>query len=91
MATFNSTESKLVDAEKSRGVPAPHIHLSATLAAMPQLERHIYEAAQAHLLDGYLLFEIIGQKCRIGMSMMDDASRQQVEGYIRKYIILAAE
>lgn len=61
------------------------------VAALPPLEHHLWEVAQANQLDGYILFERIGQRCPLGMSMLDDASLQLVENYIRKYVIVAAE
>lgn len=59
--------------------------------ALPPLEAHIFDAANAHLLDGYILFEIVGRNCPIMLSTMNDDARRQVEGYIRKYVIVSAE
>jgi hypothetical protein len=57
--------------------------------AMPPLERHLWEVAQAKLLDGYILFEIIGQHCPMVMSTGNDEAIKQVDAYIRKYVIVA--
>lgn len=54
------------------------------------LARHVWDVAQNKLLDGYILFEIIGQHCPLALATLDDASRDQVEQYIRKYVIVPA-
>jgi tetratricopeptide (TPR) repeat protein len=54
------------------------------------LARHVWDVAQNKLLDGYVLFEIIGQHCPMAMATLDDESREQVEQYIRKYVIVPA-
>ena len=61
------------------------------IAALPPLEAHLFEVAQANLLDAYILFEIIGRHCAISLSLMNDDARQMIEAYIRKYIIVAAD
>jgi len=55
------------------------------------LDQHLVDVLQAHLLDGYILFEIIGQHCPIGLSVLDDEAIRQIDGYIRKYVIVAAK
>ena len=59
--------------------------------AMPPLERHIFEVFQAQLLDGYILFEIIGQRCPMSLSLLGDDSLAQIEKYVRRYIVIPAE
>ena len=59
--------------------------------AMPPLAQHLYDVTQNHLLDGYIFFEIIGQHCPLGLATLDDASRDQIEQYIRKYVIVPAK
>ena len=59
--------------------------------ALAPLERHLFDVVRAELLDGYILFEIIGQHCPIMLSVMSDGARQQVEAYIRKFVIVAAD
>jgi len=64
--------------------------VGAKAEALPPLEAHLFDAANAHLLDGYILFEIVGRNCPIMLSTMNDDARRQVEGYIRKYVVVAA-
>lgn len=85
IGVYNATEAKL---EKQARTPVTE---KAVAAAMPPREAHIFDAAGAHLLDAYILFEIIGRNCPMMLSTMNDQARQQVEAYIRKYIIVAAE
>lgn len=59
--------------------------------ALPPLEAHIREVASQDLLPGYILFEIVGRNCPLALRVMDDAMKRQVEGYVRKYVIVAAE
>jgi tetratricopeptide (TPR) repeat protein len=59
--------------------------------ALPPLEAHIREVASQGLLPGYIMFEIVGRNCPVALRIMDDAMKQQVERYIRKYVIVAAE
>lgn len=84
MSVYNATGAKL----EKNGKP---ITEKDVVAALPPLEAHLFDAANAHLLDGYILFEIIGRNCPIMLSTMNDDARRQVEGYIRKYVIVAAE
>jgi tetratricopeptide (TPR) repeat protein len=88
---YNVTESRLENVEKERGVENPVIERKAVMDALPPLERHIFEAAEADLLDGYILFEIIGQRCPIAISILPPEPLQQIEAYIRKYVILPAK
>lgn len=59
------------------------------VAKMPPLERHLWDVAEANLLDGYILFEIIGQHCPMAMSTMSDDGVKDVDAYLRKYVIVA--
>jgi tetratricopeptide (TPR) repeat protein len=91
MAQYNATQAKLEEEQKQSGVAAPEIKEEEIMAALPPLESHLFEVAQAKLLDGYILFEIIGQHCPLAMSMMQDEVMPEAEAYIRKYVILPAE
>ena len=84
IAEFNSTESQLQKQKKPRTE-------KDVLAAMPARERHIYDASRAQLLDGYILFEIIGQRCPMAMAMLQDDTRKELEKYIRQYVVVAAD
>jgi tetratricopeptide (TPR) repeat protein len=80
---YNATETALQKKKK------PHSEKDV-VAALPPLEAHIWQAAQAGLLDGYILFEIIGTHCPLALSGMSDGARDQVDAYIRKYVIVLA-
>jgi hypothetical protein len=83
MGQYNATEGAL----GKKGKPKPT--KEEVIAAMPPLERHLWEVAEAHLLDGYILFEIVGQHCPLAISTGNDESIRQVDAYIRKYVIVA--
>ena len=85
MSVYNATQAKL---EKQVSAPVTE---KAVIAALPPREAHIFDAANAHLLDAYILFEIIGRNCSLMLSTMNDQARQQVEAYIRKYLIVARQ
>jgi hypothetical protein len=38
--------------------------------------------------DGYIFFEIIGQRCPLAMLSIDPESEKQLEAYVRKYVIV---
>lgn len=81
LATFNATEARLEQEGKGGDV----------VAALPARERHIYEVSRAQLLDGYILFEIIGQRCPLAMSLLQDDVRKELEKYIRAHVVVAEE
>jgi tetratricopeptide (TPR) repeat protein len=89
-SVYNATGTKLEEQAKARGASAAGITQKDVVAALPPLEAHLFDALESNLLDGYILFEIIGRDCPISLSLMSDGARQAVEGYIRKYIIVAA-
>lgn len=89
MSRYNQTEAAMEEEQKKRGVASPAVKEDETIAALAPLDRHLFDVAKAQLLDGYILFEIIGQHCPISLSLMDDASIKQVDGYIRRYVIVA--
>ncbi len=80
-ATLNATEARLKKEGKGGGA----------VAAMPARERHIYDVSRAQLLDGYILFEIIGQRCPMAMSLLQDDLTKELEKYIRAYVVVAEE
>lgn len=90
MSSMNKAQTQLEEEQKKKGVEKPEVKDEEVIAALPPLEHHIYDVAHDHLLDGYIIFEIIGQRCPLGMSMMAEESRQQVDAYIRKYVIVPA-
>lgn len=82
-SAYNATEAQVK--KKNRRATEEQI-----VAALPPLERHLLEVAQARLLDGYILFEIIGQHCPLSTAMLDDQSREQIAQYLRKFVIVPA-
>lgn len=60
---------------------------SAKAAASP-LEQHLLEVTKANLLEGYILFEIIGQHCPLSLAVLSEDVLQQMEAYIRRYVIV---
>lgn len=84
-AVYNATKAKL---QEKASAPVAQ---SDVVAALPPLEAHLHEVASEQLLVGYILFEIVGRNCPLGLRVMDDAMKRQVEGYIRKYVIVAAD
>jgi tetratricopeptide (TPR) repeat protein len=84
-SAYNATR---VDLQKQVSAPVTE---SAVIAALPPLEAHLREVASEDLLDGYILFEILGRNCPVALRLIDDAMKQQVERYVRKYVIVAEE
>jgi len=83
MATINQTQAALEERKKSQ------VSVEEAMAALPPREKHIHEVAKENLLDGYVLFEIIGRRCPLAMSILPDEARSELKAYIRKYIIVA--
>ena len=90
MSVYNATEAKLEEERKKSGKEG-EIKEDAIIAALPPLERHLFDIAREHMIDGYIFFEIIGQKCPLAISISDADTLKQIEAYIRKYVIVAAE
>ncbi|MCU1244103.1 MAG: hypothetical protein JWN02_13, partial [Acidobacteria bacterium] len=90
MTRYNRAENALVEAQKKKGVADPSIPEADILPAMDPLGRHLFQVAEAKLLDGYILFEVIGQHCPVAMSILDDQLLKELDTYIRTYVIAAA-
>jgi tetratricopeptide (TPR) repeat protein len=84
-SVYDATKTKL------QGKSSAPVAESKVIAALPALEAHLREVANEDLLLGYILFEIVGRNCPVALRVIDDAMTRQVEGYIRKYVIVAAE
>lgn len=82
-STLNATDARLRKEQKTS------IAENDVIAALPARERYLFDVAGADLLDGYILFEIIGQRCPIGMSLLNDDARRELEKYIRAYVVVA--
>jgi len=78
---YNRTHAQLEKEKKKTGK-------AEIVAAMPELERHLVDVAESQLLDGYILFEIMGQQCPLPLSMAGEDALKQIDGYIRKYVIV---
>jgi hypothetical protein len=55
-------ESSVIEARKKQGITKPEVTDAETIGALSPLDRHIYEVSKAGMLDGCILFEIIGQR-----------------------------
>ncbi|HKO02623.1 MAG TPA: hypothetical protein VJ032_13070 [Thermoanaerobaculia bacterium] len=78
---MNSTRKKLED---NGGKPKD----ADVVAALPDSLRFIREVSDKNLLDGYVLFEVLGQHCPDAIASLDDASRAELERYIRAYVVV---
>lgn len=56
-------------------------------AASP-LVRHLVEVLETGLFDGYVAFEILGQRCPIAAPMYPEELHQQVEKYVARYVVV---
>lgn len=88
---YNATEAKLIDERKKSGEANPVIPEREVRQALPPLERHLFDVAESQLIDGYILFEIVGRHCPLSLSTLSDEVLQQLEGYVRKYVVVKAE
>lgn len=57
-------------------------------AAAPPLVRHLAEVLDAGLFDGYVAFEILGQRCPIAALMVPEELHREVEKYVARYVIV---
>lgn len=89
LARYNAIESTLTKEKKANGTANPSVTQAEIIAAADPWETHMIDVMANHLLDGYILFEIIGNHCPLSMSMLDETPLQSVEGYIRRYVIVA--
>ncbi len=89
MGIYNAVEARLEEQKKAEGVKEPKFEEAEVVAALPPLERHLFDVAKARLLDGYILFEIIGQHCPMAISLAPEQSLADLESYIRNYVIVA--
>jgi tetratricopeptide (TPR) repeat protein len=91
LSRYNATESSLAEQQKKNGVLKPVVKEADVIAAMTPLDRHLAEVAHAGMLDGYILFEIIGQRCPMALSVVSESALKELDRYIRKYVIVAAQ
>lgn len=55
---------------------------------MPPTARHLYEVAEADLIDGYIAFTVLGTRCPIAASMLPQDILDQAERYVRRFVIV---
>ena len=72
---------------------ASYLESNLVLAAekpekMPPTARHLYEVAEADLIDGYIAVAVIGQRCPIAVSMLPQDILDQAERYVRRFVIV---
>jgi tetratricopeptide (TPR) repeat protein len=56
--------------------------------AAPPLVRHLMEVMDTGDFDGYVAFEILGQRCPIAALMYPDELHQAVEKYVARYLVV---
>ncbi|HEX6101160.1 MAG TPA: tetratricopeptide repeat protein [Thermoanaerobaculia bacterium] len=56
--------------------------------AAPPLVRHLVEVLETGFFDGYVAFEIIGQRCPIAAPMYPEPLHQEVEKYVARYVVV---
>ena len=80
---LNRTRAKL---EKAAG-KSPVSDADVRTAA-PPLARHLAEVMENGLFDGYVAFEILGQRCPIASLMYPDELHREVEKYVARYVVV---
>jgi hypothetical protein len=58
------------------------------LKAAPPLVRHLREVLETGLFDGYVAFEILGQRCPIAAPMYPEELHRKVEQYVARYVVV---
>lgn len=56
--------------------------------AAPPLVRHLVEVRDGGFFDGYVAFEILGQRCPIAASMYPEELHREVEKYVARYVVV---
>lgn len=80
---LNRTRARLEKAAGSSPVSDADVRKAA-----PPLARHLAEVMENGLLDGYVAFEILGQRCPIASLMLPDALHREVERYVARYVVV---
>lgn len=81
LSSINMTRSKLE--EKTKGVKDADV-----VAALPEPVGYIRDVMSKKMLDGYILFEVVGQRCPEMIASLDDASRAELEKYVRAFVVV---
>jgi tetratricopeptide (TPR) repeat protein len=56
--------------------------------AAPPLVRHLAEVLDTGYFDGYVAFEIVGQRCPIAAPVYPEPLHQEVEKYVARYVVV---
>ena len=80
---LNSTRNALEKAAGKKPVSDADVRKAA-----PPLVRHLVEVMETGLLDGYVAFEILGQRCPIAAPMYPEELHQEVERYVARYVVV---
>jgi hypothetical protein len=56
--------------------------------AAPPLVRHLREVMKAGFFNGYVAFEILGQRCPIASPVLPEELHQEVEKYVARYVVV---
>jgi tetratricopeptide (TPR) repeat protein len=80
---LNSTRATLEKAAGKKPVSDADVRKAA-----PPLVRHLAEVLETGFLDGYVAFEILGQRCPIAAPMYPEPLHQEVEKYVARYVVV---
>jgi tetratricopeptide (TPR) repeat protein len=69
---------------------APEASREKALAAAPELVRTLARVEDAGLLDGFIFFALLGERCPMELALFSDPERGQLERFIRKFVIVRA-
>lgn len=61
---------------------------AAVRKAAPPLVRHLAEVLDTGHFDGYVAFEILGQRCPIAAQMYPEPLHAEVEKYVARYVVI---
>jgi len=88
VGNLNAAEGQLKEEAARKGRPKAEIPAAAVLAGVPPLVRHLKEVADAGLLPGYALYAVLGQRCPSAIAMLPDTAQEDLERYIRRFVIV---
>jgi tetratricopeptide (TPR) repeat protein len=87
---LSATEARLKEPGAGSG-QAAGVSREKVLAAAPELVRTLVQVEDADLLDGFILFTLLGQRCPMALSLFSDAERSQMERFVRKFVLVHGE
>lgn len=80
---LNRTRAALEKADGKKPVSDAEV-----VKAAPPLVRHLREVLETGFFDGYVAFEILGQRCPIAAPMLPEPLHQEVEKYVARYVVV---